>query len=209
MLHRLLCFLAISIPVLAGTIDSGTIITLGSGDHATWLVDVSSTSGNYSVDFRSSAETWIGCVLCPIIRPGDRVNIYSSAGANLPPYLPGPVGQATIGGTFYPELIYNAWLLGISSSMSLSASFIAGEPGWYDVPFTMTGVLQAATVADLANFVLDDPVSGYGYASFYLGSGTLVPSIMSPIRWTFVPEPLTVGLVGFGLALILAARVRR
>jgi len=94
--------------------------------------------------------------------------------------------------------------------MSLSASFIAGEPGWYDVPFTMTGVLQAATVADLANFVLDDPVSGYGYASFYLGYGLPAgPPIKSPIRWTFVPEPLTVGLVGFGLALILAVRVRR
>jgi hypothetical protein len=202
MLHRLLCFLAIAIPVLAGTIDSGTIITSGLGEPATWNVDISSASGDYSVKFSPTAATTLSCVFCPIIQPGDLVTITSTASAADF----GSGGQATIGGTFYPALIFDAAGLGINSVMTLSTAFIAGGPGTYVVPFTMTGVLQAATVADPAHLVLNDPVSGYGYASIrLLGSGTLVPSI----TWTFVPEPLTVGLVGFGLALILAARVHR
>jgi hypothetical protein len=67
--------------------------------------------------------------------------------------------------------------------------------------------LQAATVADPAHFVLNDPVSGTGYAQLNLsGSGTLA----STITWTFItPEPSTVGLMGIGLALIIGARMNR
>jgi|KBSMisStandDraft_5_1062788.scaffolds.fasta_scaffold66413_3 hypothetical protein len=72
--------------------------------------------------------------------------------------------------------------------------------------FTMTGVLQAATAADPAHFVLNETVSGQGYAQLnLLQSGTLDPQII----WTFTPEPSTVGLMGFGLALISGAWVHR
>jgi hypothetical protein len=203
MLHRLLYFLAIATPTLAGTIDSGTITTLGLGEPITWNVDISSTSGNYSVHFSPTAETTLLCVFCPSMHPGDFVTLSSTeSAADF-----GSGGQATIGGTFYPTLIFDALGLGINSVMTLSTSFIVPSgAGGFTVPFTMTGDLQAATVADPAHFVLNDPVSGYGYAKLnVLGTEFLAQTI----TWTFVPEPSTVGLMGFGLALILGARVRR
>jgi hypothetical protein len=203
MLRRLLCWLAISTPVLAGRIDSGTIITNGLGEPSTWNANISSASGNYSVTFSPFAATTLSCVLCPIILPGDVVTVSSiESAADF-----GSGGQATIGGIVYPTLIFDAAGLGINSVMTLSTSFIAGVPGTYLVPFTMTGVLQAATVADPGFFVLNDPVSGYGYAQVSLSGNP--ETLNTTITWTFVPEPMTVSLVGLGLALILGARVQR
>ena len=201
MLRRFLYFLAVATPLLAGTIDSGTITTFGLGEPITWNVNISS-SGNYSVQFSPTAETTLTCVFCPSIHSGDFVTIASTeSAADF-----GSGGQATIGGTFYPTLIFDAAGLGINSIMTLNTSFTAGAPGIFIVPFTMTGVLQATTAADPAHFVLNDPVSGYGYAQLnLLQTGFLAPTI----TWTFVPEPSTVGLMGFGLALILTARVRK
>ncbi len=199
MRRRLLYFFAIATPVLAGTIDSGTIISLG---FSTWNVDISSTGGNYSVMFSPFAHGTLSCVFCPTIVPGDLVTISSGASAADS----GSGGQGTMGGIFYPALIFDAAGLGINSAMNLSTSFLAGGPGTYLVPFTMTGVLQAAPVGDPGHFVLNDPVSGSGYAELSL-SGTPEAETLDPtITWTFVPEPITVGLVGFGLALILGAR---
>ena len=59
MLHRFLYLLAVATPLLAGTIDSGTITTLGLGEPIPWNVNVSSTSGNYSVQFSPYAETFL------------------------------------------------------------------------------------------------------------------------------------------------------
>jgi len=210
MLRRFLYLLAVATPLLAGTIDSGTITTLGLGEPITWNVDISSTGGNYSVQFSPTAETTLLCVLCPIMNPGDFVTLSSTeSAADL-----GSGGQATIGGIFYPTLIFDSGGLGINSVMTLSTSFIVpGAPGGgpgtgpfgITVPFTMTGDLQAATVADPAHFVLNDPVSGSGYVKLIFLGGNLV----QPITWTFTPEPSTVGLMGFGLVLILVGRVRR
>jgi hypothetical protein len=203
MLRRFLHFLTIATPVLAGTIDSGTITTLGLGEPITWNVNISSAGGNYSVQFSPTAETLLTCVFCPTIHPGDLVTLSSTeSAADF-----GSGGQATISGTFYPALIFDAQGLGINSVMTLNTSFTADGPGPFIVPFTMTGVLQAATVADPAHFVLNDPVSGTGYAQLNLsGSGTLA----STITWTFItPEPSTVGLMGIGLALIIGARMNR
>ena len=204
MRRQLIYLLAIATPVLAGTIDSGRIISHVSDG---WDVDISSTSGNYSVTFSPAAGNLVSCVFCPKIRAGDLVSFSGNTSASYS----GSGGQATIGGIFYPALIFDAQGLGISSVIDLDISFIAGEPGSYVIPFAMTGVLQAAPVGDPGNFVLNDPVSGYGYATLTLfgtpESETLAPTIV----WTFVPvpEPITMGLVGFGLALILGARVRR
>ena len=204
MRRRSLYFLAIAAPVLAGTIDSGTITTLGLGEPATWSVDISSANGNYSVQFSPIAATTLSCVFCPIIHSGDFVTIAATeSAADF-----GSGGQATIGGTVYPTVIFDAAGLGINSVMTLNTSFTAGGPGTFIVPFTMTGVLQATTAADPAHFVLNDPVSGQGYAQLnLLGTGNL--ALVPTITWTFTPEPSAVDSMGFGLALIIGARVHR
>ena len=200
MLLRFLFFVTIATPVVAGTIDSGTIITYGLSDTI-WNVNISSASGNYSVHFSPSGETLLSCVLCPTMHPGDFVTLSSTEGFDV-----NSTGFATIGGTFYPTLIFDSAGLGIFSVMHLNTSFTAGAPGLFIVPFTMTGVLQAGTAADPAHFVLNETVSGQGYAQLnLLQSGTLDPQII----WTFTPEASTVGLMGFGLTLISGAWVHR
>lgn len=200
MLLRFLYFLIIATPVVAGTIDSGTITTFGLSDTI-WNVNISSASGNYSVHFSPSGETLLSCVICPIIHLGDFVTLSSTESFDV-----SSTGLATIGGTFYPTLVFDSAGLGIFSVIHLNTSFTAGAPGLFIVPFAMTGVLQAATAADPTHFVLNEPVSGQGYAQLtLLGSGVLDRTI----TWTFTPEPSTVGLMGFGLALIIGARMHR
>ena len=200
MLLRFLYFLTITTPVLAGTIDSGTIITSGLSDTV-WNVNISSAAGDYSVHFSPAGETLLTCALCPPIHPGDFVTLSITESFDV-----SSTGQATIGGTFYPSLVFDSAGLGIDSVMHLNTSFTAGAPGFFIVPFTMTGILQAATAADPSHFVLNEPVSGQGYVQLnLLQSGALAPQI----TWTFTPEPSTVGLMGFGLALIIGARVHR
>jgi len=200
MLLRFLGFVTIATSVVAGTIDSGTIITSGLSD-TTWNVNISSAAGNYSVHFSPAGETSLTCVLCPTIHPGDFVTLSSTESFDV-----NSTGLATIGGTFYPTLVFDSAGLGIDSVMHLDTSFAAGAPGLFIVPFTMTGVLQAAIAADPAHFVLNETVSGQGYAQLnLLQSGTLDPQII----WTFTPEPSAVDSMGFGLALIIGARVHR
>src|SRR5579872_4970495 len=189
MLCRFLYFLTIATPVLAGTIDSGTITTFGLTEPTTWNVHISSADGTYSVQFSPAGETLLTCVLCPTINFGNFVTLSSTESFDF-----SSSGQATIGGTSYPTLVFDSAGLGIDSVMHLNTSFTAGAPGFFIVPFTMTGVLQAATAADPAHFVLNDPVSGQGYAQLnLLQAGTLAPQI----TWTFTPEPSTMGLLGF------------
>lgn len=199
MFSRLLFATAICTGAFAGTIDSGTISTYGFGSPIQWHVAMTSDDEGYTVAFQPYGNGGDSCPNCPVIDPGDDVTVSETESDALF----GSQGTGNIGGTLYSSLIFDSAGYGIDSFMTLTMSFVAGGPGLYVEPFTMTGYLQAATQANPTQLLLNEAVTGYGYATFVLSGSP--ETLSSTITWTFTPEPGTIGPALCGLGLLLGA----
>jgi len=213
MLRKVLLLLSIPASVFAGAIDTGSILSIFGGP-GTSDAKISSTSENFSLNFESLSGTSISTPDSEgiLVHPGDPIAIQTSMPLPSFPIALQALGQGTIDGTFYPSLYIDYPSYGVNSSMTLTTSFDAVE-GETHVPFTMTGYLEVASATDPNVLLLNEPISGGGYADVILSLQELpfngqpsVLEVVTDVSWTFTPEPSALLLALTGLGLIASIR---
>jgi hypothetical protein len=211
------------------------LVTSAGASTISGYFTVSATGGAWSAHLVSSAgyvadisgsnlvvlpESPPGCAValrCPANYPFPDGVLASIGGttcvmtAAAVPCVGSATGSATVDGVFYPSLVFELWELPplvevVGTTLSFTSSpFVVQGGGFYGLPFTMTGQIQAAvSPVDASNptFVINDSVSGSGALQFTLmGPPPLFSLGPSAVQGTFAPEPGSVVLVACGLLL--------
>jgi hypothetical protein len=136
--------------------------------------------------------------------------VFGVAGATMTLTDTGPwwneagAGQYTVNLTQYTQILtvtLDSWLIAEATSTDTFAGTFAGYAGYEIVNGHATGVYQGAGAALPANYPSWAPSGVPGGAWGHVEA----------IRFTIVPEPVTLGLVGLGMAagLVLRRRARR
>lgn len=136
--------------------------------------------------------------------------VFGVAGATMtltdtgPWWNEGGAGQYTVNLTQYTQILtvtLDSWLIAEATSTDTFAGTFAGYPGYEIVNGHATGVYQGAGLVLPANYP--------AWAPSGVGSGAW--GHVEAIRFTIVPEPATLSLIGLGTVagLVLRRRARR
>lgn len=215
MIARVAVFLLLlGVSVEGSVINSGTISTQYSGsiDNSdfSWLVQIGSDDGRYSVQFRANGSTYFNCA-CDVysLQVGTAATLAGNVAFDY-----GALGTATINGIYYPDVAFG-YLTPSNTRIHLETSSFLLHPGVTGPSFTMSGVLEAFDRSG-SNLLLDEPITGSGYVDFFM---TYTAGPGSPLRfayqtkpgyvtWTFTPEPGNWVLIAAGLSLLALVRNR-
>jgi hypothetical protein len=214
MIARVAVFLVLLGAAAGGSvINSGIISTQYSGNAGnndfSWLVQIGSDDGRYSVQFRSNGSTFFNCA-CDVysLQVGTAATLAGNVAFDY-----GALGTATINGIYYPDVAF-AYLTPSNTRIYVQSSSFLLHPGVTSPAFTMSGRLEAFDRSG-SNLLLDEPITGSGYVTFYM-SYSAGPG--SPLRfdrrnpdyvtWTFTPEPESWVLISAGLILVVLLRNR-
>jgi len=223
---------ALLVASAAASTVSGDILTYSPGvSGIAWQVHLVSDD-NYAVDFTVPQgmvfpESPPGCgPLCGSAYPFPAGAVASLVGTSCPPpgstctFFTPITGSGTVDGVFYPSLVFgNSFAPPLTSpvytALNLdSAPFTVasvGSPFPYEVPFTLSGQIQAALPPVSSNtpptLLIDDQISGSGTVTFPLfpnGNGSYV--LNTRVDWALAPEPGSADLLAGGALLALCAR---
>jgi hypothetical protein len=210
MIARVAVFLLLlGASVEGSAISSGTISTQYSGSFGnsdfTWIVQIESGAGGYSVQFHTNGSTFFNCA-CDVnsLQAGTAATLAGNVGFDF-----GGLGTATINGIFYPDVAF-AHLTPSSTGIHLESFSFPLHPGFASPGFTMNGVLWAFDRSG-GNLLLDEPITGSGYVTLFMsytagpGSPLSVAYQTNPgyITWTFLPEPANWVVIPAGLIMLL------
>jgi hypothetical protein len=208
MILGLLMFLTVIPGTQAAVLGFGTIVT--PAQYGEWHLSIASVDDRYSIQgwiFGATGEfASSDCVYCDLGELGAVTRLTAASCFDCGPW---GRGSGIIDGVSYESLLLQHPSYVLTELDMITDLFTITGTGFYRVPFTMRGILQASTSFEPLNIVLDEQIRALGTVSFdvknYGGPTTYGVHTMT---WDFViiPEPDSGILAVSGVLLLLLAR---